>query len=58
MPVAHSGAILMCHLISNHTVLLQTRKKTRESGSIGRYGRYGGRMEWKERRSGGGEVDV
>lgn len=43
--VVHSGTILMCHLISNHTVPLQKRKKRGESARLGRYGRYGGRME-------------
>lgn len=29
MLVVHSGTILMCHLISNHTVLLQKREEER-----------------------------
>lgn len=43
--VVHSGTILMCHLISNHTVLLQKGKRRGASARIGRYGRYSGRME-------------
>lgn len=43
--MVHSGTILMCHLISNHTVLLQKGKKRGESARIGWYGRYRGRME-------------
>lgn len=43
--VVHSGTILMCHLISNHTVLLQKGKRRGASARIGRYGRFSGRME-------------
>lgn len=52
--VVHSSTILMCHLISNHIVLLQKGKKRGESARIGWYGRYRERMETGEERRGGG----
>lgn len=44
MLVARGSTIVMCHLISNHTVLIQKREEGRRA-KIGWYGKYRGRME-------------
>lgn len=52
--LAHSGTILMCHLISNHTVLLQKKKRKRsERGEKERESASGSDGIWKVQRKNG-----